>query len=456
MKQKLLLALLFVTAIASAQIVNIPDANFKYKLITANTVNHVAQDINGESIVIDTNGDGEIQVSEAQTVYRLYINGGAISNIGGISSFTNLSWLDFHSNGLITNMDLSGNTNLTRIQMGQNFNLASINLTGLTNLTSLLLARSALTDIDLSSFTALTWLDIQRSQLGSIDVSMLTNLQNLHLFDDGLDTIDVSMLPNLTQLGVEYNNLTTLDVSANTGLIYLGCDNNDLTSINMVGCANLQGVNCSKNQLTSLNLSGMDNLGYLNCSDNPIPSLDFSECTALTGLDVSSTLLTSLDLRYQPMQGLYFGSCPQLTSVYIKNGSYDFGGEAEYGFQDMHLTSICVDEAELEQVQNLLNNAGVTNVVISTDCALETPAAIGQFDFKGVTIYPNPTRDLVTLEASSGITEISVYDITGRLVQKVRPTSSSTVINIAAQPAGVYIVKITTDNGSIARRLIRQ
>ena len=53
----------------SAQIVNIPDANFKAKLLAVNA----AKDINLNFIVIDKNGDNEIQITEALNVYELYL-----------------------------------------------------------------------------------------------------------------------------------------------------------------------------------------------------------------------------------------------------------------------------------------------------------------------------------------------------------------------------------------------
>ncbi len=55
--------LLFFTVSSHAQIVNIPDANFKNALVNTNCV-----DIDGDGIGdidADTNNDGEIQVSEA-------------------------------------------------------------------------------------------------------------------------------------------------------------------------------------------------------------------------------------------------------------------------------------------------------------------------------------------------------------------------------------------------------
>lgn len=63
--------------ISSSQNVNIPDINFKNAL-----VNH--------DPIIDTNGDGEIQVSEAELATIINVSSTSISSIQGLEAFVNL------------------------------------------------------------------------------------------------------------------------------------------------------------------------------------------------------------------------------------------------------------------------------------------------------------------------------------------------------------------------------
>ena len=92
MKKLLLIttAILFAYCL-SAQIVNIPDANFKAALVGNSAIN--------------TNMDTEIQVSEANA-YTGVINVGGlnISDITGIEAFINLTFLECSYNQ-ITNID---------------------------------------------------------------------------------------------------------------------------------------------------------------------------------------------------------------------------------------------------------------------------------------------------------------------------------------------------------------
>ena len=69
-------------AAATAQIVNIPDANFKNAL-----VNGICVDTDGDTIgdiSVDSDNDGEIQVAEALAVIRLYIGSKNITDLTGV------------------------------------------------------------------------------------------------------------------------------------------------------------------------------------------------------------------------------------------------------------------------------------------------------------------------------------------------------------------------------------
>ena len=165
------------------QNVNIPDANFKAYLV-GNT------DIN-------TNGDSEIQVSEANafsgSIYCGELSNPdfsedmSISDLTGIEEFTALTELDCGGHQL-TSLDVSMNTALTGLACGGN----------------------QLTSLDVSKNTALTELFCSGNQLISLDVSKNTALTELYCSD---------------------NNLTSLDVSKNTALTELSCYGNQFICV---------------------------------------------------------------------------------------------------------------------------------------------------------------------------------------------------------------------------------
>lgn len=105
----------------NAQIITIPNANFKAKLLQADVNNTIAlaNDL-AASIKIDINNNGEIEQSEALLVYSLNVSNSNISSLQGLSYFTNLVELYCNNNQLAT-LDVSSNINLLFINCKNNF-----------------------------------------------------------------------------------------------------------------------------------------------------------------------------------------------------------------------------------------------------------------------------------------------------------------------------------------------
>jgi hypothetical protein len=248
MKTKLFLGLFLISLCSFGQIVTIPDAKFKAKLVQANASNSVARDLNGNYFKIDANDDGEIEISEAEQVSGLTIFSENIASLEGISSFKNLKILHSGSNQL-TNLDLTKNTALESLDCTYNL----------------------LTSLNLSKNTALVYLGCFGNKLTNLDISESINLQDLDCSNNQLTNLNVSKsiaLENFICIG---NKLTTLDVSENTNLIYLYCNNNQLTNLDISKNTVLENLNCKDNKLVNLNLKNGNNkiLDFGDFKNNP-------------------------------------------------------------------------------------------------------------------------------------------------------------------------------------------
>jgi uncharacterized repeat protein (TIGR01451 family) len=130
-----------------AQIVNIPDPILKANLLGANSSNNIASSqtpvynaMNNYWYAtpynsVDTNGDGEIQVSEAQTIKWLAFTNLDISNATGIEAFTNLEFLSLSGN-LLENFDITNLTHLRYLNVGHN-TLSTLDVTSFPSLVHL-------------------------------------------------------------------------------------------------------------------------------------------------------------------------------------------------------------------------------------------------------------------------------------------------------------------------------
>ncbi|WP_298518516.1 T9SS type A sorting domain-containing protein [uncultured Kordia sp.] len=321
-KSYLLLPLFFIIQWSQAQIINIPDANFKNYLLTTNLVDTDDDEINDSTI--DLNNDGEIQESEALLVTFMSATGRSISSLEGIEYFTNLEALYCSANPIST-LSLTQNVNLKTLACSNdfsNFSLTAVDVTQNVNLESLFLSgNDQLTTLDVTQNINLEYLHIYRCNFTSIDVTQNTQLKNFSCFRNGITSLDVTSNPNLEDLRCNNNLLTSLDISQNPNLQLLTASDNSITTINptqnpslrtlsidknsistidVTQNPHLQSLRCSETSLTSLNLTQNPNLKYLDCEKNSFTSLDVSQNPILQTVNCFENQLTSLDFTQNP------------------------------------------------------------------------------------------------------------------------------------------------------------
>ncbi len=335
MKQLYLLIVLALTTLAAnAQIVNIPDINFKARLLAANTNNFIARNLSGNYFKIDANGDGNIQLSEAQQVSMLDVGSDGypvsqkISNVQGVKSFTNIKYLYFHWNTVTGAVDVSDLIYLEQLGATQN-QIQSLNMTGDTALTNIRLSSNQLSAINVTGFTNLSSLGLSFNQFSTINLSNLPNLFQLELQNNNLNTISFSNTPAIEILEVSNNNLTSLDVTGLQHLTYLRCNDNALTTVTNLNAPELLDFYCQNNFLTTIDVSSAVALYSVNCQNN------------------------------------------QLTSLFVKNGKTEFvsiGGNP-------NLAYICADESQMVHIQDQVTQYGYNNCSYNSYCSF-TPGGI--------------------------------------------------------------------------------
>ena len=101
-------------------------------------------------------------------------------------------------------------------------------------------------------------------------------------------------------------------------------------------------------------------------------------------------------------------------------------------------------------------------LVSTSDTITFIPVGISVHNESNIILYPNPTSGKVRVQSpGNGIKEVSVYDVTGRLVipaqTGTRPDETNVIIDAANLPTGIYFAKILLgDNVWITKRFIKQ
>ncbi len=70
------------------------------------------------------------------------------------------------------------------------------------------------------------------------------------------------------------------------------------------------------------------------------------------------------------------------------------------------------------------------------------------------TVYPNPVNEYLTINCSDAIRQVEILDVAGRTVMTAN--GNQTVINTEALSAGVYMLRVVTENGVSAQKFVKE
>lgn len=307
--KKITLFLLFCLATAQAQVVNFPDAAFRNKLLTDNFCAFNSADV---PLVVDANGNGDIEMSELAPIAKLYIENSGIVDLTGIQAFVNLKFLDADDNNIAS--------------------LAPIN--GLLQLEDLSADRNALGVEVLQNLPALRNFSAIESTMTSFTADGLPSLEVLIVMSSPvLTTVFVNNMPALTGIATEMSPvLESLTVTNCPLVTVIGLDSNAIRHVDFSNCAALTSSSSpfdDKHLLETLNLANCASYQYLNILEdgfvNSLNSLNISGCTGLVEINLGSCALTTLDLTNKPNLTLVYAPFNSLTSVLLDASNSNLG-----------------------------------------------------------------------------------------------------------------------------------
>ncbi|MBB4806456.1 hypothetical protein HNP38_001752 [Chryseobacterium defluvii] len=360
MKTKLFLFVLLMISLGiRAQVVTIPDANFKAKLLSSSPGNTIAKNLSGNYFAIDANSDGQIQQTEADQVSALEIINidppsptNPIQNYQGILSFTNIKKIKFHywnnpsstfniSNlGLLEDLDIyfqnsnPGNASVTNCSNLKNFSISGIVLQNFTNNPALKnvsigFPTTAIPQNILTSIESLANLEILT--LGGIpNFGMTSGTLNLsnhqHLQQVNISTVPLSFL-NLSHC----NLLNTVNIhmaytSPNQNPNYFG--GLDISNCQLITNLILAG----DSNVGNLTADNCPNLQVIQCDSDYLGSFSANNCPVLNNIQLHSL---EGSISSNPFQA---ANCPNLKTVTINQYGYDsFDGTPIVNLEHLYL-----------------------------------------------------------------------------------------------------------------------
>ena len=83
-----------------------------------------------------------------------------------------------------------------------------------------------------------------------------------------------------------------------------------------------------------------------------------------------------------------------------------------------------------------------------------TTATSENIEIQDVVMYPNPTKDMVFIEAN-GLRLVRVFNMMGQEIQNQTIESSRVTIDLSAQPQGCYFIEAITDQGCKTTKILK-
>lgn len=155
------------------------------------------------------------------------------------------------------------------------------------------------------------------------------------------------------------------------------------------------------------------------------------------------------------------GACIGLTKIPGSNGFDDVGTAITADASGDYILGGAIGGSMFFANGQQIDNAGSQSDFFIAKYATEacSPLAVNENSILAPTLYPNPTKGLVQFDNSRGVyKEASVYNYLGQEI--IRPFACSqnenAVIDVSSLANGVYLVKLSGDNGTFTVRVVKE
>lgn len=309
-----------------------------------------------------------------------------------------------------------------------------------------------------ANINTLTGLD-----LGFKNVSDLTGLQDftalLFIGVDGnpITTLDVSNNTALTEISAnDVSLLTTINTSNNPDLGIIHAMRCQINSLDFSNNPDLLDVMLNDNKLTSLDVSNNLGLGALFVANNLLTSIDVSQNLDLRWLICNNNRISSLDLRQNFYMRYFNASNNQLTCLNVQNGNnfphwmWDWVAIPMFNtLNNPNLSCITVDDVANSNTYWTQKDSWTSYSLNCGNCLLGN----SEVSDEKISIYPNPTKDKIYFKNYREISEIKIFDLSGKLIKTEKHVTE--FLDISKLKSGNYVLVINNAGKISSHKIIK-
>ncbi|MBF6610599.1 MAG: T9SS type A sorting domain-containing protein [Chryseobacterium sp.] len=127
---------------------------------------------------------------------------------------------------------------------------------------------------------------------------------------------------------------------------------------------------------------------------------------------------------------------------YYLNGTQIFSGQfyTTYAFTGLRFVH-----------DNYAGSAYIDRIAINNEAALSTSEIVKRTE--SISIYPNPTSDILNIGTKEKVQSASIFDMTGR---KIEARVMNNTVDVTSLERGTYIINIQTEKGTTSEKFIKK
>ena len=439
----------------------------------------------------NNNSLSSLDVSNCMALQTLYCNNNSLSSLD-VSNCTVLEGLNCYTNSL-SSLDVSNCTALQTLYCYDNF----------------------LISLDVSNCTALQGLYCYNNSLSSLDVSNCTALQQLNCYNNSLSSLDVSNCTALRYLQCYYNSLGSLDASNCTALQSLQCYTNHLPLSELYAASKVISTINSKQlgQQTlfpqivevgnAVDFSTQAKFGnpdtitvfVVTLNGSPASASDYTETDGVFTFHTTGNYTITMTNEAIKSSASYpakvsvditvpkANADASLSNLTISDGAltpsfsptaYLYMAEVDNSVSSIILTATPTDpnaSVTGAGTQSLAVGGNPFTITVTAEDGTTTKDyfvivtrstvgidEVGTGGAASVRIYPNPTTGKFMIgDLRLDDLQLEIYDVVGNLLQsKIVNQQSKIVIDISHLSAGIYFLKIQTDDETVMKKVVKE
>ena len=98
-------------------------------------------------------------------------------------------------------------------------------------------------------------------------------------------------------------------------------------------------------------------------------------------------------------------------------------------------------------------NNTISEGFITTD--LETVLAVENHQIAGLVLYPNPTPEVLHINAQEQIIKVTIYNQLGQIIKTIKPLATNFKLDVTNLSTGVYLIRIVSNRSSSTKRIVK-